>query len=207
MQLQAEDVSRLTQRLERPNWFSSGRFIMLLLVPALGTVLFGAVDAITWALFSILWALTVLFWIGDAWSGGGLMTGSSSLLLPVGALVSIGVLQLLPTPFRSLNPWATLFFDIRLLVLLTFFAGYLAMINNSSRLRKVVAFIIVFGAAMAFFGILQRLATPEGIYGLRKTPQAIPFGPFVNQHHFAAFMEMTGGLTRSEEHTSELQSH
>jgi O-antigen ligase len=30
---------------------------------------------------------------------------------------------------------------------------------------------------------------------LRPTPQAIPFGPFVNQHHFAAFMEMTAGLT------------
>ena len=48
---------------------------------------------------------------------------------------------------------------------------------------------------MAFYGILQRLASPEGIYGLRQTPQATPFGPFVNQHHFAAFMEMTAGLT------------
>ena len=49
---------------------------------------------------------------------------------------------------------------------------------------------------MAFFGILQRLAHPEGIYGFRETPQAIPFGPFVNQHHFAAFMEMTSGVAR-----------
>jgi O-antigen ligase len=48
---------------------------------------------------------------------------------------------------------------------------------------------------MAFFGILQRLASPEGIYGWRPTPQAIPFASFVNQHHFAAFMEMTIGLT------------
>jgi O-antigen ligase len=42
---------------------------------------------------------------------------------------------------------------------------------------------------------MQRLATPEGIYGFRKTPQSRPFGPFVNQHHFAAFMEMTAGST------------
>jgi O-antigen ligase len=48
---------------------------------------------------------------------------------------------------------------------------------------------------MAFFGILQRLANPEGIYGVRPTPYAVPFGSFVNQHHFAAFMEMTIGVT------------
>jgi len=29
-------------------------------------------------------------------------------------------------------------------------------------------------------------------FGTRR--RAMPFGPFVNQHHFAAFMEMTGGL-------------
>jgi O-antigen ligase len=55
--------------------------------------------------------------------------------------------------------------------------------------------MVIFGAGMGFYGILQRLANPDGIYGLRATPQAMPFGPFVNQHHFAAFMEMTGGLT------------
>jgi O-antigen ligase len=48
---------------------------------------------------------------------------------------------------------------------------------------------------MAFFGILQWLANPQGIYGVRQTPHAIPFSSFVNQHHFAAFMEMTIGLT------------
>jgi O-antigen ligase len=62
-------------------------------------------------------------------------------------------------------------------------------------LRKIVTVVIIFGATMAFFGILQRLASPEGIYGWRPTPQAIPFASFMNQHHFAAFMEMTIGLT------------
>jgi O-antigen ligase len=40
----------------------------------------------------------------------------------------------------------------------------------------------------------MRLSNPDAIYGLRATPQSVPFGPFVNQHHFAAFMEMTAGV-------------
>jgi O-antigen ligase len=69
-------------------------------------------------------------------------------------------------------------------------------VNTQKRLRNIVLLTIIFGAAMAFFGILQRLASPEQIiYGLRPTPHAIPFASFVNQHHFAAFMNMTLGVT------------
>jgi O-antigen ligase len=55
--------------------------------------------------------------------------------------------------------------------------------------------IIAFGALIGFYGILQWLENPGAIYGLRTMTQAKPFGPFINQHHFAALMEMTGGLT------------
>ena len=48
---------------------------------------------------------------------------------------------------------------------------------------------------MAFFGILQRLANLDGIYGMRQPLGAISFASYVNQHHFAALMEMTIGLT------------
>jgi O-antigen ligase len=93
-----------------------------------------------------------------------------------------------------MDPFATRFFVLHLAVYIVFFAACLTFINNEARLKKTVMLIIVFGAGMAFFGILQRLANPEGIYGLRGTPQGLPFGPFVNEHHFAAFMEMTAGV-------------
>jgi len=48
---------------------------------------------------------------------------------------------------------------------------------------------------MAFGGILQNLASPNFIYGLREVDYAFPFASYVNRHHFAAFMEMTIGLT------------
>ena len=41
---------------------------------------------------------------------------------------------------------------------------------------------------MAFAGILQRLASPDAIYGIGPDPQATPFRQCVNQHHFAAFI-------------------
>ena len=175
---------------------ASAIFFLLLLVPAVGTVLFGAVDQITWSLFYLVWMVLVLLWIGDAWKRGGLVLNTSALLIPVAGLAVIGVIQLLPIPYlASINPSETWFFELRLIVILTFFVGYLTFIDSEKRLKKAINFIVIFGAAMAFYGILQRLASPDGIYGLRQTPQAIPFGPFVNEHHFAAFMEMTGGLT------------
>jgi O-antigen ligase len=94
----------------------------------------------------------------------------------------------------SIDPHATRFFLIRLVIFFVFFAAALAFVPQGSRTKRIAVLIVVFGAAIAFFGILQRLTTPESIYGLRPTPQAIPFGSYVNQHHFAGLMEMTSGI-------------
>lgn len=187
---------------------SAAIFILLCVVPVFSTVFFGAVDNLTWIILFIFWATIVLLWLAESSKAKGLLFSSSALQIPVIGLLLVGLIQLLPlagtisgdlsdVPYSqalSLDPYGTRFFVIRLLVYLVFFAACLTFINNERRLKKVVLLVIVFGASMAFVGILQRLANPDGIYGLRKTPQAIPFGPFVNQHHFAAFMQMTTGV-------------
>jgi len=76
------------------------------------------------------------------------------------------VVQLLPTPFASINYAATRFFVVRLIVYFVFFAACLTFINNERRLEKVVWFVVIFGAVLGFFGILQLPANPRGIYGL-----------------------------------------
>lgn len=182
---------------------------LLLFIPVFSTLLFGGVDNTTWIFLLIFWLAIILLWLTDAWKGSGVLFSPSTLQIPMLGLLLIGVIQLLPlggattgdlltVPISrslSLNPYATRFFVLHLVVYIVFFAACLTFINKESRLRKAVLMVIIFGAVMAFFGILQRLANPDGIYGLRGTPQAIPFGPFVNQHHFAAFMEMTAGVT------------
>src|SRR5258708_121668 len=191
---------------------SSIIFLVLCIVPMFATIMFGGVDNMTWAIILVFWAAIVLLWLAETWKGRGFLFNPSALQIPVIGLITIGLVQLLPlgsgvgadalpglmpSHALSLEPYATRFFVIRLIVYLVFFAACLAFINNEPRLKKAVLMVIVFCAAMAFFGVLQRLANPEGIYGFRDPPKANPFGPFVNQHHFAAFMKLTGGLTLS----------
>lgn len=181
---------------EKSSRLSSTIFFLLCLIPALGTVIFGAVDETTWIIIITISAVIIALWLAEAWLSGGLPINNSLLLAPLAAFVALGAIQLLPLPaVASLNFSATRFFVIRLIVYLIFFAACLTFINSVKRLKKAVWFIVVFGALLGFYGILQWLANPDGIYGLRGTPQALPFGPFVNQHHFAAFMEMTAGVT------------
>ncbi|MFT3743925.1 MAG: O-antigen ligase family protein [Pyrinomonadaceae bacterium] len=182
-------------------------FFLLCLVPFFSTLLFGGVDNVTWIFISIAWALIVLFWIAETWKAGGLLLDTNSIQLPLAGFILIGLIQLLPlggsvaglavpaSNALSLDPYSTRFFLIKLFVYLVYFGACLTFINNEKRLQKAVYFVIVFGSVMSLYGILQRLASPDGIYGLRETSGARPFGPFVNQHHFATFMQMTGGLT------------
>lgn len=154
-------------------------------------------------------AAAAMLWFGDAWRTGEFRLSSEPMQIPIIGLIAIGLVQMLPigdsgaagllsipsSNALSLDPYATRLFTVRMVLLLVFFAAGLTYINTEKRLKFVVYGVVIFGAVMAFFGILQRLAQPDAIYGMRPTPQAIPFGPFVNQHHFAAFMEMTAGLT------------
>ncbi|MGE3467344.1 MAG: O-antigen ligase family protein [Pyrinomonadaceae bacterium] len=189
-----------------PSRISSAIFVLLCIVPMFATMLFGAVDSATWLILSVFWVLIVLLWLAESWNAGGFLISMSWIQLPIIGLILIAAVQLLPfggdtsgssaaSSALSMDPYATRLFLIKLIVFLTFFAACLAFINSERRLKTIVILTIIFGAVLAFFAILQRLANPDGIYGMRATPQAIPFGPFVNQHHFAAFMQMTGGLT------------
>ncbi len=188
---------------------SKAIFLILCALPILATILFGGVDNTTWVIISIIWALVVSLWLAESWKAGGILLNVEPLQIPLLGLLLIGVIHLLPfggsneasallsvpaSSSISLDPYATRLFLTRLVVYVVFFAVCLTFVNSESRVTKVAVTVIIFGAFMAFFGIMQRLANPDGIYGLRETPQAIPFGPFVNQHHFAAFMQMTGGL-------------
>ena len=188
---------------------SSVIFFLLCVVPVFTTVLFGGVDNITWIVVTICWVAIILMWLIEAWRAKGLIFESSYLQLPLIGLLIIGLIQLLPlgtgvgdasitvpaTNSLTLDPNGTRFFLSHLIVYIVFFAACLTFINSEKRLRKVVFLVVIFGAIMAFVAILQRLASPDLIYGLRNPGQGVPFGPFVNQHHFASFMEMTGGVT------------
>ena len=184
--------------------------LVLLLAIAFGSVIaFGAVDAWANGLLAVGASAVIVLWAADAWRTGQFEIDINSLYFPLVGLIVLGCVQLLPlggdatvqdavgvklSSALSLDPYATRVFTIRLIVLLVFFAAAFTFVDSKRKLTNCAMAVIIFSAAMAFFGILQRLSGTESIYGSRPSPQAIFFGPFVNQHHFAAFMELSSGL-------------
>ena len=196
---------------EAPREAQPGRVIVVLLcaVIIIATLVFGGVDSWAIGFFALSAAVIVVVWVVDGLQTGELRYSSSGLQFPVAALLLLGCVQLLPlggSPLSnellsidasaalSMDPYATRLFVIRLAIYAVFFAAALTFIEGTDRIRRVALILIGFGSLMAFFAILQRLADAEAIYGVRPTPDAIFFGTFVNQHHFAALMVMLSGL-------------
>ncbi|MGD9588993.1 MAG: O-antigen ligase family protein [Pyrinomonadaceae bacterium] len=185
---------------ERLKWTGA---ILILAVPVLAAVGYGAVDVWAFIPLSVLTAALVAVWVIDGYRRRELRVPAFGLQIPFLGLILIGLVQLLPlggltggtAASLSLDPYATRLFLIRLVLLFVFLSAAVHFLRDARARRFVGLGVVVFGAVIAFVGILQRLASPDAIYGMRPTPQAIPFGPFVNQHHFAAMMEMTLGLT------------
>lgn len=194
---------------DKPSRLSEVVFFSLLAAAIFAVIVFGAVDVWALGLMSLLTGAIAVLWLTDSWLNKEFFFSANPLQISLFGLLVVGLIQLLPfgksdisidllgipaADTLSLAPYLTRFAIVQLAVYLVFFAAALTFINNQKRLRKAVVTIIIFGALMAFFGILQRLAGVDEIYGARLTA-SIPFASYVNQHHFAALMEMTIGLT------------
>ena len=199
-----------TNSRNKPTFFGSAVFFMVCLVAIFSNIAFGGVSTGILGITTILVGLLVMFWLIDSWKAKQIKFSTNFLLLPFVALILIGLIQILPlsspdvpsgllqtSPVSSLSldPYSTRFAILKLIIYLVFFAAALTFINSQKRLRKTVVTIIVFGAVMGFFGVMQWLGNPGYIYGIREVGQAVPFASYVNQHHFAAFMELTIGLS------------
>jgi O-antigen ligase len=190
----------------------ASRFIILLLCAAivLTTLAYGTVHYWALAVFQISAGLVVFFWAVDAWRSNRLRLSLNVLQLPLVGLFLIGLIQLLPvgsnapeaasilsqSPVNSLSfdPYSTRLALVQILALTIYFAAALAFIDSPKRLRLLTRTIIVFGFALALFGLIQFYTSPNKVYWFRELPQAQPFGPFINRHHFAGYMEMTLAL-------------
>lgn len=196
-------------KIETPTLFNRMIFVLICVMLIFSVVAYGGVDLWALGIFSFLSGLIVILWLADAWKTGRLKFNSSYLQIPLLGLILIGLVQLLPlrsfdisegllsvSPVSSLSldPYLTRLAVIHLIVYFVFFAAVLTFVNNRNRLKTLVLTIIIFSSVMAFYGILQRLANSEIVY-MRPARFSNPFASFFNQHHFAAFMEMTIGLT------------
>lgn len=140
-------------------------------------------------------------------------------LLPLMLLLAYIGFQLLPLPpelLRILSPathslyqesawigqpaqWAPLSINTKATLAEFFrFASYagiyvlaVQLLAHAGLLKKTVRVIMVFGAGLALFAIMQHLLSNGRIYGIRElTGGGLPFGPYVNRNHYAGLMGM-----------------
>src|SRR5258707_1095478 len=100
-----------------------------------------------------------------------------------------------PAKALSLDPYATRLVLIQIASLLIYFAATLILTDSPRRLRTLVRTIMIFGFFLAMFGLTQSF-TSDGtrVYWFRQLAQSTAFGPFINRHHFAGYMELTIAL-------------
>jgi O-antigen ligase len=131
----------------------------------------------------LLWAIR--FWFGRERS---LLV--SPLLVPLIALLLLVLAQLAfhlsAVPYLTRTELQLLLADILVLFLAS------QEFRELADWRAFVWFLMVFAFVISIFGILQHLTFNGKLYWFREMGYGgIPFGPYVNRNHFAAFGELT----------------
>ncbi len=188
---------------------SSLAFLSINVAIALTTLAYGTVHYWALAIFAISAAAVVSFWCLDGFVLRSLQLNRNSLQLPILGLIVLGLIQLLPlraapstdglplslTKSLSLDPYATRLVLVQIVSLFIYFVAAVVFTDTPQRLRVLTRTIIIFGFVLAMFGLTQSFTT-EGnkVYWFRELTQSTAFGPFINRHHFAAYMELALAL-------------
>ena len=155
---------------------------------AAGIVCFWCVDGLV--LRSVQFSLNPL-----QWPLLGLVVLGLIQLLPLRATVDSSGLLLSPARTLSLDPYATRLVLVQITSLLIYFIATLVFTDTPRRLRTLARMITIFGFLLAMFGLTQSF-TSDGtrVYWFRQLTQSTAFGPFINRHHFAGYMELAIAL-------------
>lgn len=183
-------------------------FLGICVAIVLTALAYGTVHYWALALFNLGGLTILLLWVLDAWRLGNLRVSSNLLQLPLLGALGLGLFQLLPlravapsgataaglANSLSLDPYSTKLVLVQLATLLIYFAATLVFVDTPHRLRLLVRTIMIFGFGLAIFGLTQSFTSPNKVYWVRELAQSTAFGPFINRHHFAGYMELTIAL-------------
>jgi O-antigen ligase len=170
-------------------------FLVICIAIVLSALAYGTVHYWALGLFNLGGLTILVLWVLDGWRLGTVRVSRNALQLPLlGALV-LGFIQLLPLAGTlSLDPYSTRLVLVQLSTLLIYFAATLVFVDSPHRLHILVRTIMIFGFCLAVFGLTQSFTSPTKVYWVRELPQSTAFGPFINRHHFAGYMELTIAL-------------
>ncbi|MFM8395406.1 MAG: O-antigen ligase family protein [Acidobacteriota bacterium] len=123
----------------------------------------------------------------------GLLLWGLIQLAPLGSggppeSLAVGQLRL---PTISKDPQATREVAARLLALAIYFCVALQVFRRSAARRQAVTVLSIFGLAISFIAIAQRLTWNGRLYWVRQVSAFVsPFGPYGNYNHFAGMVEL-----------------
>ena len=200
-------TSYVTYRI-RHTLASRFAFLIVCLAIILSALVYGTVHYWALALFFLGGTTIVILWLIDGWMLGSFRISRNVLQLSVVGMLLLGAFQLLPlrkpedigthtiplVGSLSLDPYSTRFILAQTFALLIYFAAVLVFTDTPKRLRLLVRTIAVFGFFLAIFGLTQSFTSPDKLYWIRDMPQSQAFGPFINRHHFAGYMELALAL-------------
>jgi O-antigen ligase len=183
-------------------------FLIVCLAIILSALAYGTVHYWALAVFFLGGVTILVLWLIDSWNLGTFRISRNVLQLPLIGMFLLGLFQLLPlrhpddvgthsiplVSSLSFDPYSTRFILVQTAALAIYFAAVLVFTDTPKRLRLLVRTIGVFGFFLAIFGLTQSFTSPDKIYWLRQLPQSQAFGPFINRHHFAGYMELALAL-------------
>ena len=183
-------------------------FLVICVAIVMTALAYGTVHYWALALFNLGGLTILVLWVLDAWRLGNFRVSPNLLQLPLLGGLALGLFQLLPlraaapsgattvglTSSLSLDPYSTRLVLVQLATLLIYFAATLVFVDTPHRLRVLVRTIMIFGFVLAVFGLTQSFTSPTKVYWVRELTQSTAFGPFINRHHFAGYMELTIAL-------------
>jgi O-antigen ligase len=182
----------------------ASRFAFLVICVAIVTsaLSYGTVHYWALGLFNVGGFTIIALWVADGWRLGSFRISRSVLQLPLLGAVILGLVQLLPLRDAadgalntlSLDPNSTKLVIVQLSTLFVYFAATLVFVDTPHRLHVMVRTIMIFGFLLAVFGLTQSFTSPTKVYWMRELNQSTAFGPFINRHHFAGYMELTISL-------------
>ncbi|HEV7744018.1 MAG TPA: O-antigen ligase family protein [Pyrinomonadaceae bacterium] len=203
----AANAGYVTYRI-RHTLASRFAFLLICLAIILSALAYGTVHYWALAIFFLAAVTILVLWLIDSWNLGTFRVSRNVLQLPVLGMFLLGVFQLLPLRHPedigthpiplisslSFDPYSTRLVLVQTMALLIYFAAVLVFTDTPKRLRLLVRTIAVFGFFLAIFGLTQSFTSPDKIYWMRELPQSQAFGPFINRHHFAGYMELALAL-------------
>jgi O-antigen ligase len=183
-------------------------FLTICVAVVLTTLAYGTVHYWAMAAFALSAAGIVCLWCVDGLVLRSVQLSRNALQWSLLGLIGLGLVQLLPlraadngglplSPVRalSLDPHSTVLFLVQMSALVIYFVATLIFTDTPHRLRIIVRTITIFGFLLAIFGLTQSFTTDgTRVYWFRQLTQSTAFGPFINRHHFAAYMELAIAL-------------